>query len=941
MIPMQSRIRTVLFLLSIVAVGASAAPLTFLPQVLRQPDGGILNCFASGDEFYNWLHDKDGFTIIQDQQSGYYVYARLQNEEIVPTSLIALRSNPASAGLQPWIKLPPHKILERRAQLRKTIGGDASLTINAPSSGTLNNIVVFIRFSDDPEYSDSLSYYDRLFNAPTGNSMQSYFKEVSYEKISIATTFYPSAVNGVVVSYKDAFPRAYYQPYSATNTVGYTSENETLREFTLLENALNAVKAQIPPNLVVDADSDGYVDNVCFIVYGSTTAWATLLWPHMWSLYTETVTINGARVFTYNFQIQTALKSSGVGVLCHEMFHSLGSPDLYHYNHDGISPMAGWDIMETTRNPPQHMTAHMKLKYGKWIDTIPEITATGTYSVSPLTSSTNNSYRIRSPYSAQEYFVVEYRKRTGTYESSLQSQGLLVYRINTLYQGNAGGPPDEVYVYRVDGTRNVNGAMTNAVLSSAYNRTALNDYTNPKTFLTDGSRGGLNISTVGPIGSTISFTVTFDTQRVAIMLPKTNDLWPIGATKSVQWKFTGAPRPVLLDYSTDNGATWSLISINALSPFSWTVPNTPSNRCKIRVKDYAVTTIADSMTFAICPPFGALQFNYNATTVTGATGNFGVVYLGTEFWTSRSNGGSLHRWNKSGGLIEAFNIPGITDVRSMAFDGTAIYMADGTKAIYKINPSTKALLGTMMVGSMAAYCTYDPTANNGAGGLWYGDVNTDIVLVSLQGAELSRISYATHQIPKIAGIAFDNANIGKPYLWVFSQNTGAGNPQYIYQLALPGGTPTNVFYDVVQDVGSSVSYPLAGGLSIASNVVFGKVSLCGILSGTPNRFFGYDLPGASDVEESTSLPNRFLLEQNYPNPFNPSTTVRFSIAHQGRTTAKIYDVLGREIYVLTDREYAPGTHTLSFDASMFPAGVYFCRLVTGSTIRTIKMSLLK
>ncbi|MCK5572062.1 MAG: hypothetical protein KAJ12_04850, partial [Bacteroidetes bacterium] len=43
---------------------ASAAPLSFVPQKLIQPDGSVLHCFASGDEFYNWLHDKDGFTIM-------------------------------------------------------------------------------------------------------------------------------------------------------------------------------------------------------------------------------------------------------------------------------------------------------------------------------------------------------------------------------------------------------------------------------------------------------------------------------------------------------------------------------------------------------------------------------------------------------------------------------------------------------------------------------------------------------------------------------------------------------------------------------------------------------------------------------------------------------------------------------------------------------------
>ena len=83
----------------------------------------------------------------------------------------------------------------------------------------------------------------------------------------------------------------------------------------------------------------------------------------------------------FNFQLSESLSSSGVGVLCHEMFHSLGAPDLYHYTSDGISPVGSWDLMENNANPPQHMGAYMKYKYGNWISTIPTISTSGTYTL--------------------------------------------------------------------------------------------------------------------------------------------------------------------------------------------------------------------------------------------------------------------------------------------------------------------------------------------------------------------------------------------------------------------------------------------------------------------------------------------------------------------------------------------------------------------------------
>ncbi len=266
---------------------------------------------------------------------------------------------------------------------------------------------------------------------------------------------------------------------------------------------------------MIDGDGDGRVDNLTFVVYGSPTGWSSLLWPHQWSLYSQTAYINGKRVYTYSLHLQSMFN---VGVLCHEMFHCLGSPDLYHYTSNGIQPVGGWDVMENNRNPPQHMGAYMKWRYGTWIASIPEITTSGTYTLNPLTSSSGNCYKIRSPNSATEYFIVEYRRRTGIFESSLPGEGLLVYRINTAEVGNADGPPDEVYLYRPDGTLSANGTVNNAAFSSGAGRTAINDATNPSSFLTSGGAGGLNISAVGAVGSTISFTVTLPADSPTISL---------------------------------------------------------------------------------------------------------------------------------------------------------------------------------------------------------------------------------------------------------------------------------------------------------------------------------------------------------------------------------------------------------------------------------------
>ena len=47
--------------------------------------------------------------------------------------------------------------------------------------------------------------------------------------------------------------------------------------------------------------------------------------------------------------------------------------------------------------------------------------------------------------------MLEFRKKTGTFESSVPGSGMLIYRINPAYDGNADGPPDEVYLFRPGG----------------------------------------------------------------------------------------------------------------------------------------------------------------------------------------------------------------------------------------------------------------------------------------------------------------------------------------------------------------------------------------------------------------------------------------------------------------------------------------------------------
>jgi len=94
------------------------------------------------------------------------------------------------------------------------------------------------------------------------------------------------------------------------------------------------------------------------------------------------------------------------------------------------------------------------------------------------------------------------------------------------------------------------------------------------------------------------------------------------------------------------------------------------------------------------------------------------------------------------------------------------------------------------------------------------------------------------------------------------------------------------------------------------------------------------------------VPDKYLLEQNYPNPFNPVTKIRFGIpsnSNGGATDIKItvFDMLGKEISVITEGNLLPGKYEAEFDGTNLPSGTYFYKLISNEISYTKRMILLK
>jgi M6 family metalloprotease-like protein len=401
--------------------------------------------------------------------------------------------------------------------------------LNRNESMMLTNLVVFIRFADDEEFTESLEPINQMFNdtTPYNISVYNYYHTMTYGKINYHTVYTSNILNNTIVSYQDIMPRAYYQPYSDTNPGGYPPQTMGItnpRETELLVRAIRYVDSLhlVDANLNLDGNNDGKIDNISFIIKGDVGGWNDLLWPHMNFFGPESaqLSVNGKTPNAYNFEFANSGPYFTASVFSHEMAHSLGIPDYYHYfNYGNVSPVGQWDEMGT--NNLQQISAIIKYKFLGIIDEPIEITEDGHYVLNSNTSSDHqNCYFIRSAINPDQWYTIEYRNCDDFMENTPRS-GVIIGRwndtvdVNDMYHSGNGffdffEEPHSYWVFRPNSSIDtVNGIVNQAAFGLGV-RKSFGPTTNPHPFLTDGTpETSFEITNIQYSGNQASFDVHF------------------------------------------------------------------------------------------------------------------------------------------------------------------------------------------------------------------------------------------------------------------------------------------------------------------------------------------------------------------------------------------------------------------------------------------------
>lgn len=147
--------------------------------------------------------------------------------------------------------------------------------------------------------------------------------------------------------------------------------------------------------------------------------------------------------------------------------------------------------------------------------------------------------------------------------------------------------------------------------------------------------------------SNSKFSIVYnETKTITVSSPNGGESWPAGSTRNIIWTTTDNVGDVKIKYSSDNGGNWTTVTSSTANDgiYSWTVPNSPSSQCLVKILEASDSSTFDTndSTFSITsiPPEIALnrdKLNFGSDTT-------GVVTSPQTFLITNDGGGQLN-WN--------------------------------------------------------------------------------------------------------------------------------------------------------------------------------------------------------------------------------------------------------------------------------------------------------
>ncbi|HAN79709.1 MAG TPA: hypothetical protein DCQ31_19080 [Bacteroidales bacterium] len=115
-------------------------------------------------------------------------------------------------------------------------------------------------------------------------------------------------------------------------------------------------------------------------------------------------------------------------------------------------------------------------------------------------------------------------------------------------------------------------------------------------------------------------------------------------------------------------------------------------------------------------------------------------------------------------------------------------------------------------------------------------------------------------------------------------------------------------------------------LSFAGNAVAGSIEMP----------FALTMAGVTSTEPGLENAGNFSVSV-YPNPFTDKLSVNFNVPQSGKVTIEVYDLLGKELYTVINKQMPQGEHVVEISEITLPSGMYLLKIRTNEYVQTVNI----
>ena len=517
--------------MGLMCLTARAIPADPMPVKVTQPDGSTVTVALHGDEFFHFTTTQDGYTVLKNG-TGYYTYATLEGDRLVPSNRIARDVAQRTADDYTFLATIPKglndKVLIQDGQRLKSQRNSAIRRVGADGMmdyDRFRGLIILINYNDKTfSMGNPGSFYSDMVNTPNYTGYTLNGRQIRMTG-SVRDYFYDNSAHIFDPVFDVVGP--VNVDYPCTYPLGTSNATE------VFEAALRAANPMVDYS-DYDSDGDGYVDMVFFLVAGFSANYSgnneDYLWPHMYYLY-WTPPLDGVGFDLYACSTESAgwenywADVNGIGTFCHEFGHVLGLPDLYDTDYrdsggESLNPgdwsiMAGGSGSNFVRNPVGY---RLDERYALGFTKPVLINEEGAYSIRPIDES-NTGFRLNTP-NENEFFLIENRQ-SGKWDRNLPGHGMLVAKVDSTneriwWSNQVNCNPNRMYYDLLRASYSGSDSDSDPFPGSR-GVTELNNFTSPSLLTWDKKFNDFAISEITEHNSTISFNLERDNSILQIV----------------------------------------------------------------------------------------------------------------------------------------------------------------------------------------------------------------------------------------------------------------------------------------------------------------------------------------------------------------------------------------------------------------------------------------